>query len=619
MSRFNTGNPIPSTSLKDLSDNAQIVDDYANSAAPSTNDRFGKRRKTWAGFEAAFAQFLLGSGYQFLGDYDDDGPLTISLTNQTFTKDGEFWRAGPGLTLPYTTVNDWVVDQPKFVMNGDNSLRSELNFQQAFAFNVKDKRFGALGNYTNDDTAAIQAAFDALPNTGGSVFFPPGRYKLTQAIVLPNAPVRIFGAGQSASLVIQTGAGQDGFRFTVTGSNNVSGSGTLFKNLELEDLSILRGVTNGGSGVNANWLAMTNNQTLFYCNNVQIYNDNNGGLHWGSALRLSNCCGSKITNTVLRGNIFESSIDLANPYTMEACIDFTGDSGSGQINHYIDNVTTTCSQNAIRISSWYEGIYITNCEFVQHYRGVYAVGDALKQNPNLFIMNTHMDIRYRAIDATNILKLKITQCDLFKAGHANGTGYAGTLVNLVGCTHWSVTGSNLSSIDSIMPVGINADANSYRGSAVGNLIQSCSFGFSAFSTGNMVGNNVFYQCGTAIQLQGAGNNIGVNVYDGCTVNINLVNSSNWITPVSYSGQHPVTFASSLTEQIVAVPIPAGTFSTVPAVGILQPGFNVGSFSVAVFDRAASSATSAVFRVRDFEGAAIPAGSYSFSVLLQNNP
>ena len=42
--------------------------------------------------------------------------------------------------------------------------------------NVKDK--GARGNGSHNDTAAIQAAIDALPDSGGTVYVPAGRYMI---------------------------------------------------------------------------------------------------------------------------------------------------------------------------------------------------------------------------------------------------------------------------------------------------------------------------------------------------------------------------------------------------------------------------------------------------------
>lgn len=57
-------------------------------------------------------------------------------------------------------------------------------------FNVKD--YGAVGNGSADDRAAIQAAIDAaaVPAGGGIVFFPPGKFMVdctTAGLVLPNS------------------------------------------------------------------------------------------------------------------------------------------------------------------------------------------------------------------------------------------------------------------------------------------------------------------------------------------------------------------------------------------------------------------------------------------------
>lgn len=46
--------------------------------------------------------------------------------------------------------------------------------------NVKD--FGAVGDGLTDDTTAIQTAIDSIKNTGGTVFFPFGTYKITTGL-----------------------------------------------------------------------------------------------------------------------------------------------------------------------------------------------------------------------------------------------------------------------------------------------------------------------------------------------------------------------------------------------------------------------------------------------------
>lgn len=126
MTTFNTGNPIGSTNVKDLYDNAENFDVAANSRTSRTwIDRLGAPRKTWWGMEQDFQDFLLASGYVDIGDY---GPgLTITARNQIFARSGELYRAGPGLTLPYTTTGDWATEGGNFVAMGDAILRQDLD------------------------------------------------------------------------------------------------------------------------------------------------------------------------------------------------------------------------------------------------------------------------------------------------------------------------------------------------------------------------------------------------------------------------------------------------------------------------------------------------------------
>lgn len=208
--------PLGSTEVKVLYNNASNLDDAVNGAAVTWVDRFGVVRKSWAGIETDFENFLLASGYEFMGDYDDPGEITFTRANQIMSKDGEFWRPGPALALPYTTVNNWVIDQPKFVSTGDASLRQALaasdgttiiGFGDRTLFqklsehvSVKDAPFNAVGDGIADDTAAIQALFDyvvaqtqsglttsgaltaAYSGTSPIAYFPTGTYRVTEAV-----------------------------------------------------------------------------------------------------------------------------------------------------------------------------------------------------------------------------------------------------------------------------------------------------------------------------------------------------------------------------------------------------------------------------------------------------
>lgn len=78
-----------------------------------------------------------------------------------------------------------------------------------YALNVKDPRFGATGDGSTDDTAAIQAAIDALPtaspNPGGRVYMPKGVYKISSALTLPDGVV-LEGEANGANRTDEQGA-----------------------------------------------------------------------------------------------------------------------------------------------------------------------------------------------------------------------------------------------------------------------------------------------------------------------------------------------------------------------------------------------------------------------------
>lgn len=67
--------------------------------------------------------------------------------------------------------------------------------------NVLD--YGVTGNGGTDDTAAIQAVINAVPSTGGAVYFPAGTYRLSSALTL-KSNLTLLGAGQNATILQQT-------------------------------------------------------------------------------------------------------------------------------------------------------------------------------------------------------------------------------------------------------------------------------------------------------------------------------------------------------------------------------------------------------------------------------
>jgi len=58
------------------------------------------------------------------------------------------------------------------------------NYLSSIKVGVSVKEYGATGDGVTDDTAAIQAAIDAVEPTGGIVYFPAGTYLVTALTVV---------------------------------------------------------------------------------------------------------------------------------------------------------------------------------------------------------------------------------------------------------------------------------------------------------------------------------------------------------------------------------------------------------------------------------------------------
>lgn len=143
MTQYRTGNPLGSMAPKDLFDNAQNIDNWANGEEPFYEDRFGQMRRSFSGmnfeFEAAqtgreaeFTQQLGQMGYISKGAYGAGVILEryneyVAVPGAVSGGTSAFYRPGPGAALPLTLEGDWSADGPKLLqMVSDDVLRSEL-------------------------------------------------------------------------------------------------------------------------------------------------------------------------------------------------------------------------------------------------------------------------------------------------------------------------------------------------------------------------------------------------------------------------------------------------------------------------------------------------------------
>ena len=163
---YNTGNPIGSTSPKDLSDNARNLDHLLIGGEAAYSDRKGVPRKSWTGMESEFSADQADRIVQFHAFMDASGyeppiayaaGILLDRTTKTVSYLGNEYRAR-GSLIPFTTSN-WAADESKLKLIGDDSLRQEsANFTDPL------KGVGLFGRATRQI------------NTMAELMTVPGRY-----------------------------------------------------------------------------------------------------------------------------------------------------------------------------------------------------------------------------------------------------------------------------------------------------------------------------------------------------------------------------------------------------------------------------------------------------------
>jgi hypothetical protein len=156
-----------------------------------------------------------------------------------------------------------ILNELPFLQSGTDAITRALRDKVREAMSVKD--FGAVGDGTTDDTAAIQAAIDALasttyPTNGATLYFPPGTYVTTSAITIPSKSVTIYGYGATLSTTasIAFDLGQDSYitdfaegyyKIHINGLRILPATGgtgirnKAIRNFHLQDVSIFGGAT----------------------------------------------------------------------------------------------------------------------------------------------------------------------------------------------------------------------------------------------------------------------------------------------------------------------------------------------------------------------------------------
>lgn len=187
-----------------------------------------------------FSNYYLAASGTLEGNFVDSMPalsaLTVALGDVAWVvQEG---RAGEFVAVSYAT---WSTEVTADTLNGlyirsvtDPTIAWKRNYEG----NVIVSWWGATGDGTTNDTAAIQAAIDS----GEPVEFPPGTYVVSARLTVNTAGQRLIGAGEKATTIEATTGTFDIFKFGT--------GGTVYEYAAIEGMTIDATGMTGGYAIN---------------------------------------------------------------------------------------------------------------------------------------------------------------------------------------------------------------------------------------------------------------------------------------------------------------------------------------------------------------------------------
>lgn len=205
--------PVPSTDIRNAVFAGAKLDEEVTGSGEYYTDRLGVNRLTNTGrnnqFEAAqldranrFEQFLLSSGYVFLGDYED-GPFQFSSRNQYIRYDNQYYRLNAATDVGFTTTGtdatSFANDVTHFVLMDGDTLRQNLGSGEEeegdALLAVKQLFEGAVSRTQHDKNSEFFSLMDA---GGDRDSFDPETLELLVKAVANQLRIPYLGAQQFA-------------------------------------------------------------------------------------------------------------------------------------------------------------------------------------------------------------------------------------------------------------------------------------------------------------------------------------------------------------------------------------------------------------------------------------
>lgn len=347
--------------------------------------------------------------------------------------------------VPSQAAGSGIVEQ-LFVQPGTGAVaRTYLDKLRELPISVKD--FGAKGNGTDDDTAAINTAFEAARVANKCVYAPAGTYIVqqllfgTQATVAQSsAPSCMYGDAWKTTFKAKAG-------FTGTVLKAWSIAGVVFENFEID------GNNTAGTCIDSEWKPGTGPSTQNRYVNIRC----NGAT--GTGWNAKNNSDAVFDRVVINGAGHDKT-----------CLDFTAPGGLAWI---LNSIWNNCSlkfgaQNGVIRDSWGHGIQFAQgaLNYVE-LSGVYLYWNTSMQA----VLKSESFASFQSVHGLTAIGSQFIGPD---------SASAGGIIDLNAYSHLDFIGSQFITSGTVNMFGPNARGDSYEKPIV--LFQGGSSNFTPNST-----------------------------------------------------------------------------------------------------------------------------------------
>lgn len=462
--------------------------------------------------------------------------------------------------------------------------------QGKFAEFLSVKDFGAKGDGSTDDTAAIQLAVNEMLNKNSCIYFPPGYYIVSSAIKVDlstKTHLMLKGAGTSSTVIKCTGE-QSFISATSSTSNNIwLDSVTPNGSLDMVDMSI------------GCWGGTDLKGSAVYLNTNTILGTPAHSVHFH---RVDFRCESGMFNSCISiKNSAQIKIDSCNFYSGNGsqkgiAILYGNDDGKDGAGLQVSNCEFYFFQYGAYATDHYEGGQFINCSFINCYGGIFAVIDGAESG--IFINGCEFDCYFKGVYLQNVFDFVIADSCFFSI---DPDSYIG--IHVRGGSRFTITGNKIQGEASSVTAG------------VGILLENTDDGLGGAA---YVGSNAIGSMNIGMQISDCKNiTFGPWAWRNCNVDTLASGTNTYIQQSNYELVSSIskTLSSATTAWSFTVDISSMRLLRTPEYA------NIVSQSVdnlvCRYIKSSSSRTSLSFEVTFGDKSSIAANSYGFSLMVKS--